>query len=110
SKAADFMRLWVAIHHGGIYLDTDVECVRSLEPLRTRSFFVGFQREYGFDRLECVNSAILGAQRGHWAAVELFRRLLDGDDGNRTPMDSGPRLISTFLGELGLQYSDEEVC
>jgi hypothetical protein len=109
SKAADFMRLWVAIHHGGIYLDTDVECVRSLEPLRTRAFFVGFQRESGFDQLECVNSAVLGATRGHWAAVELMERLLDHDDGSRPPMESGPRLISRFLVELGLQYSDDEV-
>lgn len=110
SKASDFMRLWLMIHHGGIYLDTDVECVRSLEPLRTRPFFAGFQREAGFDPLESVNSAVLGARRGHWAAVELMRRLLERDDGDRSPMASGPRLISEFLVELGLRYSDDEVC
>jgi hypothetical protein len=110
SKASDFMRLWLMIHHGGIYLDSDVECIRSLEPLRTRAFFVGFQRECGFDPLECVNSAVLGARRGHWAARELMRRLLERDDGTNAPMESGPRLISAFLVELGLEYSDDEVC
>ena len=49
SKAADFMRLWLMIHHGGIYLDVDIECLRSLEPLRDRALFAGFQREPGFD-------------------------------------------------------------
>jgi hypothetical protein len=110
SKAADFMRLWVAVHHGGIYLDADVECLRSLEPLRTRAFFVGFQREPGFDPLESVNSAVLGARQGHWAAVELMRRLLERDDGGQPPVESGPRLISRFLVELGLPHSDQEAC
>jgi Glycosyltransferase sugar-binding region containing DXD motif len=109
SKAADFMRLWLMIHHGGIYLDTDVECLRPLEPLRTRAFFVGFQRDGDFDPLESVNSAVLGARRGHWAAAELMRRLIEGDDGGRAPMESGPRLISRLLVEMGLRHSDAEV-
>jgi hypothetical protein len=110
SKAADFMRLWLLVRHGGFYLDTDVECIRSLDPLRSRLFLAGFQRERGFDPFECVNSAVLGARRGHWAAEELLRRLLARDDGDRAPMDSGPRLLSELLLELGLQYSDAEVC
>ena len=109
SKAADFMRLWLMIHHGGIYLDVDIECLRSLEPLRDRGLFAGFQREPGFDPFEAVNSAVLGARTGHWAVVELMRRLLAGDDGSASPMASGPRLISTFLVELGLVYSESEV-
>ena len=108
SKAADFMRLWLMINRGGIYLDVDVECVRSLTPLRSRPFFCGVQRERGFDPLEAVNSAVLGARRGHWFAVDLMRRLLDGDDGTRAPMDSGPRLISTALVEMGYEHADEE--
>jgi hypothetical protein len=109
SKAADFMRLWLMTHHGGIYLDTDVECLRSLGALRTRPFFAGFQRERGFDPQECVNSAVLGARKGHWLASELMRRLLERDDGSRAPMESGPRLLSGVLVELGLEHSDEEV-
>lgn len=110
SKAADFMRLWLMVNYGGIYLDADVECVRSLDSLRDRPFFVGFQREAGFDPLESVNSAVLGACRGHWGASELLRRLLAGDDGSQAPMESGPRLVSRLLVELGLAYADEEVC
>jgi hypothetical protein len=109
SKAADFMRLWLMRHLGGIYLDTDVECLRSLDVLRTRPFFAGFQCERGFDPDECVNSAVLGARKGHWVASELMRRLLERDDGTRSPMESGPRLLSGLLLELGLEYSDEEV-
>lgn len=110
SKAADFMRLWLMIYYGGIYLDVDVECVRSLEPLRTRTLFLGFQRERGFDMLESINSAVIGAHRGHWAAVELMRRLLESDAGDQPPMNSGPRLVSRLLLEMGLQYSDKEQC
>jgi hypothetical protein len=109
SKASDFMRLWLMINHGGVYFDIDVECVRNIEPLRTRPCFVGFQRERGFDRFEIVNSAVFGARPGHWLPVELMRRLLDRDDGRGAPMESGPRLISGMLADLGLEYSDQEI-
>lgn len=37
---ADYVRLWAVYNYGGIYLDTDVELIRSLDPLlKYRSFF-----------------------------------------------------------------------
>ena len=32
---SDVARLWALVHHGGIYMDTDVEVVRSLDGLLT---------------------------------------------------------------------------
>jgi mannosyltransferase OCH1-like enzyme len=106
SKASDFMRLWLMAEYGGIYLDTDIECLRSLAPLRTLPFFVGFQRERGFDLDESINSAVIGAKPGHWAAKALLERLIKRDDGSQAPMHSGPRLISGFLREYGLAYAE----
>ena len=39
----DYIRLWVIYEHGGIYLDTDVQLLRSLEPLRERGPYMGFE-------------------------------------------------------------------
>ena len=109
SKAADFMRLWVLIRFGGIYLDTDVELIRPLYELLPLSAFAGFQREATFDHNEVINSAVLGAYRGHPLICNLFQRLLQHDKGNLPPMESGPRLISQTLLSLGVNYSDDTV-
>lgn len=42
---SDYIRLKVLYEHGGIYLDTDVELIKSLEPLLERGGFIGFERK-----------------------------------------------------------------
>lgn len=39
----DYARLDIIYEHGGVYLDTDVELVRSLDPLMHQDGFIGFQ-------------------------------------------------------------------
>ncbi len=54
---SDFIRLYVLYHHGGIYLDTDVEVIRDFEPLLSYRVFLGYEQE------KRLNSAVLGAQK-----------------------------------------------
>ena len=42
---SDFARLKILYEHGGIYLDTDVELIRSLDPLLEYSGFMGFDEK-----------------------------------------------------------------
>ena len=39
----DYARLDILYEHGGIYLDTDVEVVRSFDPLLNQQAFIGFE-------------------------------------------------------------------
>lgn len=39
----DFIRLWIVYHYGGIYLDTDVQIIKSLDPLLKNKAFAGFE-------------------------------------------------------------------
>lgn len=41
----DYVRLQVVYENGGIYLDTDVELVKSLDPLLTNQAYFGFETE-----------------------------------------------------------------
>ena len=41
---SDYVRLKVVFQEGGIYLDTDVELIKSLEPLLCEGGFMGFER------------------------------------------------------------------
>lgn len=40
----DFVRLKVVYDHGGIYLDTDVELIRPLDPLTEQGGFLGYEQ------------------------------------------------------------------
>lgn len=40
---SDHVRLWALEHEGGLYLDTDVEVLRTFDPLLYNTAFVGFE-------------------------------------------------------------------
>ena len=42
---ADYARLWIVYHYGGIYLDTDVELLRPLDNLLASEAFFGSEDE-----------------------------------------------------------------
>lgn len=70
SQKADFARYEVVHRFGGVYLDTDMECVRSLDPLLDGcGFFAG--REPSGN----VGSAIFGAAPSHPIVREVIERL-----------------------------------
>lgn len=39
----DYARLWIVFHHGGIYLDTDVEVIKSFDDLLDAPAYFGFE-------------------------------------------------------------------
>ena len=43
--ATDYFRLWIVYTYGGIYLDTDVQVIKSLDPLLKNKAFIGFESE-----------------------------------------------------------------
>jgi hypothetical protein len=57
---SDYARLRIVLDHGGIYLDTDVELVKPLDPLLGHDAFFGFQQD-------CTIATGLGfgAVKGH---------------------------------------------
>ena len=64
----DYARLWVIYNYGGIYLDTDVELLRSPDKLLDDTGFMGF------DEKGIVASGLgFGAQKGNKIIAELLR-------------------------------------
>src|SRR5215813_1902466 len=59
SRLTNHVRLHTLYSEGGIYLDTDVEAIKSLDPLLTNKCFLGFEDT------EWVNTAVLGSEPGH---------------------------------------------
>ena len=62
---SDYCRFWVLYQQGGIYLDTDVELIKSLDDLPES--FVGFE-----DQTICNSGLIRGAQKGDRICAEML--------------------------------------
>ncbi|MEG2789543.1 MAG: glycosyltransferase [Romboutsia sp.] len=43
---SDYVRLWAVYHEGGIYMDTDVEVIRTFDDLLDHNVFLGFENKY----------------------------------------------------------------
>lgn len=64
---SDVARLHVIYHHGGIYLDTDVEVIRKFDDLLNQEAFFGFEDE------KAVNSGLaFGAVKGNLLVKEML--------------------------------------
>ena len=44
---ADYLRLYALANYGGLYFDSDVELVHSIDSFLTHSFFMGYENYYG---------------------------------------------------------------
>ena len=66
----DYVRLWALTKVGGVYLDTDVELVKPLDPFLRHEAFAGFESPTH------VQTAVLGCQPG----FPLFREFLEHYD------------------------------
>lgn len=98
---SDYVRFWVLYKYGGIYFDTDVEVIKSMDEIIARGSFMGCERRIGIvDRLEVNPGLGLGAMPG----LLLFEKILD--------MYSSMHFIDT-TGKMNLktvvQYTTESL-
>lgn len=68
AKASDCARLYALNKWGGVYLDSDIELIKSLNPLLTNPFFAGREDN------EYVCNAVMGSV----PAGDVITRLWDG--------------------------------
>lgn len=67
---SDYARLWAVYEYGGVYMDTDIEVVRSLDPLLAQRVFMGFENDssimtalFGMEAKSSVIAAFLSAYK-----------------------------------------------
>lgn len=83
----DYVRLDVVYNHGGIYLDTDVELLQSLDMLRYNEAFFGTEVSGGINE-----GSGFGAVAGHPFVRKLMSVYEELEVGN-------PLLLTTSLGK-----------
>lgn len=64
----DYVRLWALYNEGGVYMDTDVEVLKSLDDLLHLSAFTGYE---GSKKLPPVTGIIASVSHGTWVKEQL---------------------------------------
>ena len=99
AQLAGLARLEVLWQYGGVYLDSDVEPIRSLDSLLWSPVFVC--REDG----DWCNDAVIGAEPGHPFIAACMAGARMGVESGDDPGATGPKNLTTTL-RLGSDYSD----
>lgn len=102
---SDVARFWVLYHYGGVYFDTDVEVIRSIDDILERGAMMGWERP------DANGVYHVAPGLGLVASIELpfYQEMLDGfakisyhlPDGSRNPYSMIP-MINELLLQKGL--------
>jgi mannosyltransferase OCH1-like enzyme len=91
-ERSDLMRYELLWRYGGLYVDTDMECLRSIEPL-----LEGARAVVGLVRPGKLGNAVLAAAPGHPAFEELLARARAGAGSGHVGRATGPGLVTSVL-------------
>ena len=83
--ASDYVRLWVLVNHGGIYMDTDVEVTKPLDEFLSQQAFSGFETD------AALPTGIMACEKG----FPLFESLLHDYDDRHFVLEDGTLDTST---------------
>lgn len=97
--AADYIRLYALYNYGGIYLDTDVEVLKSFDDLLHLPYILGKENtQHG------IEAAVLGAEKG----AEWIKICFDHYTNRNFILESGKYdmtvLPQIMLNRIGLKY------
>lgn len=108
ANLSNFTRLWAIKQHGGIYLDTDIEVLKTFDPLLHNNCFLGFE-DVHVDWDGCINNAVIGATAGHPFINEMHDRLLAEFNGLEEAHLSSPNFTTALLKQKGLNTYKHQV-
>ena len=95
--AADYIRCYALYHYGGIYLDSDVEVIKSFDDILDLPYFIGV------DCSDALEPAIMGFEQGN----KLLSDMLDYYNDNQFILNDG-RLnvlpLPIVMKDIALKY------
>ena len=102
--ASDYVRLYVLYHYGGIYLDSDIEVLKSFDPLLENKAFTGFESQGS------VAAWIFGTEKSN----PIFKEFLEHYENRSFVKPDGkfdvtpnPIPISKICAKHGMKNIDE---
>ena len=104
---SDYVRIYALEQQGGVYLDTDVEVLKSYEPLLTNNAFIGFEET----KSKAIGTNCIGSEANTEWLQELLRHYqtihFSRPDGT-LDMTTNAELITHILEQHGLVRNGKE--
>ena len=101
----DYMRLYILYQYGGIYLDTDVELLKSFDDLLKLNSFLGLESSY------TLCTAVIGAKPCETWIKELLeaydKRTFVKENGKLDTMPNSQYIFNYLTNKYGFIYSPE---
>jgi hypothetical protein len=91
AQRAGLIRLEALKRWGGVYVDSDVECFRSLESLLDNQAFAGWEDK------NVVPDAVMGARLGHPAVQMMIDLAQNAVEQHQGTWESGPGVLTHVL-------------
>ncbi len=106
-NAHNYVKWWALWKYGGVFLDNDVEVLKPFD--LSHEAFIAFQRDD--TKQDCINSAVVGSEEGHWfvkACLDRVERDNNGDDAWPVVFGCGiPTLELYGAGMQGLNVEQD---
>jgi len=99
-QKSDYLRYHILNQYGGLYADTDYECLKPFDELRYAKFLAGIS----YDAKPIVNIAILGSVPGHPILQNVLKTMVirPGDSSKNVMSTSGPYFFTkSFFETIG---------
>lgn len=93
---SDYARLVIIEEHGGVYFDTDVEVLRSIDDLLNHEAFFGFEND------EYINTGVGFGAVAHHKSVETLKKEYDSYLSGTKGTVTCPTLNTEALASAGL--------
>jgi mannosyltransferase OCH1-like enzyme len=97
AQMADVLRYEILLKYGGVYLDTDFECLRNIDPI-----LVGVRNFACSEDGRSISVSIIGAMPNSIYMVRSINALPDKIGQVNTAMETGPGLLTRVLLDGGL--------
>ena len=110
ANMSNLTRIWAIEKDGGIYLDTDMKLLQTLDRLLEKNCFFGFEEGNINKEIFWVNNAIFGATKGNDFIRLCYNFILGNFDGLESANESSPKMITHLLKkEKGLSKYGEQL-
>lgn len=104
AAVSDYVRLVILYKYGGIYLDTDVEIIKSLDSLLKNDSFLG-QEDYGV-----INSGLIYGARPHDINIKqilnIYNKIGNKKDYYKYLLDE-VHITTTYFHKIGFKYNNK---
>lgn len=109
---SDYARYWILKQHGGFFLDTDVEVLKSFNPFLSNKLMFGFAKHIKKNVLFVNPGLVIGVEKSNDVLAEILSRYDNvkfiNQDGSANTRLSSPRMLTKYLLETtSLEIKDK---